>query len=181
MHHSLRIYSRYRNWFLRYYIFQARWTKIPLIGQAVRGVANLYSNKASKAYLLTLSEAEQIVDNSAGVALGKCDCRTTFHNCDNPKDTEILLGLTRDVFLTERPHDFHEITKDEAKEVIRQCHQKGLIHTIIEYRHNFYALCNCCSCCCVPYRLNKKYGIGNALTRNGDIVQEFKKRQLAAD
>ncbi len=32
MHHSLKLYSRYLELFLRYYIFQAKWTMIPLIG-----------------------------------------------------------------------------------------------------------------------------------------------------
>jgi len=42
----------------------------------------------------------------------------------------------------------------------------------------FYAICNCCSCCCVPLRLKKEYGIGNALVRSDDIVREFKTRRL---
>jgi len=33
MHHSLKLYSRYRELALKYYIFQARWTRIPLIRQ----------------------------------------------------------------------------------------------------------------------------------------------------
>ena len=174
MHHSLKLYSRYRKLFLRYYIFQARWTRIPLVGRVVRRVANRYGTKASGAYLLTLDEANEIVDSSEGLALGPCTCRTVFRNCDNPLDTEIMVGLSRNIFMEERPHDYREITKYEARDILRQCHQRGLIHTIIKCRQDFYAICNCCSCCCVPLRLNKKYGIGNALTRNDDIVRQFK-------
>jgi len=181
MHHSLRLYSRYRELFLRYYIFQARWTKIPLVGKLVRIVANLYGKKASRAYLLTLGEAEEIVDTSEALALGPCDCRATFRNCDNPIDTEIMVGPSWNIFLEERPHDYRDITKQEAKDILRQCHQRGLIPTLLKCQHDFYAICNCCPCCCVPLRLSKEYGIGNALTRSDDIIQRFREGQLQAD
>ncbi len=177
MHHSLRLYNRYRQIFLRYYIFQARWTRIPLLGRLIRRIANLYGSHVSAAYLLTLKEANEIIDASEAVALGPCTCRTVFHNCDNQKDTEIMIGLTRNILMEQRPQDYREITKQEAKEVLSNCHQSGLIHTIVKCREDFYAICNCCSCCCVPLRLNKKYGIGNALLRNDDIVQQLKTKQ----
>ncbi|MFC1977658.1 ferredoxin-like protein [Chloroflexota bacterium] len=176
MHHSLGLYSRYRESFLRYYIFQAKWTRIPLVGKVVRRVANLYGKKASRAYLLTLDEANEIVDISEGLALGPCTCRAVFRNCDNPINAEIMVGLSRNMFIDERPHDYREITKQEAKDILRQCHQNGLIHTIVKCRQDFYAICNCCSCCCVPLRLNREHGIGNALSKNNGIIQEFEEQ-----
>ncbi len=105
MHHSLRLYSRHREWVLKFYIFWARWTKIPLIGRLVRLVANAYGRNMEGAYLLTTSEAEEIVDSAEGLALGPCACRAVFGNCDNSVNTEIMLGLTRNVFVEERPQD----------------------------------------------------------------------------
>lgn len=177
MHHSLRLYSRHRELILKSYMFLATWTKIPLIGRLVRKVANAYGRNMEGAYLLTPNEAEEIVDTSEGLALGPCTCRAVFRNCDNPINVEIMVGLSRNVFMGERPHDYREITKQEAKDILKQCHQRGLIHTIVKCRQDFYAICNCCSCCCVPLRLSKKYGIGNALTKSDEIVQEFKEHQ----
>ena len=179
MHHSLKLYSRYRELFLRYYIFQAKWTKIPLIGRLVRKVANSYGKRVSAAYLLTLHEAKRIVDSSDGLALGPCTCRAVFKNCDNPINTEIMVGLNRNIFMEERPHDYREITKQEAKDILEQCHQSGLVHTIVRCKRDFYAICNCCSCCCVPLRLNKKYGIGNALVRSENIVRQLMEGRLS--
>ncbi len=65
MHHSLRFYSRYRELFVRYYIFQAKWTKIPLLGRIVRWVANVYGKSGSSANLLTLDEAGEIMEINA--------------------------------------------------------------------------------------------------------------------
>ncbi len=179
MHHSLRLYSRHREWVLKFYIFWARWTRIPMIGRLVRWVANAYGRNMEGAYLLTPGEAEEIVDISERLALGPCTCRDVFRNCDNSINTEIMVGLSQNIFIEESPHDFRDITKQEAKDILRQCHQKGLIQTAIKCREDFYAICNCCSCCCVPIRLSKQYGIGRALTRHKDIVQEFRKYQLS--
>ena len=179
MHHSLRFYSGHREFVLKLYMFFARWTKIPLIGRLVRRVANAYGRNMEGGYLLTTDEAEQIVDSAEGVAVGPCTCRAVFRNCDNPIDVEIMLGATRHIFMEHMPHDSHEITKEEAKDILKDCHRRGLIHTIIKCREDYYAICNCCTCCCVPLRMNKKYGIGSAIIRSADIMQEFKDYQLS--
>lgn len=179
MHHSMRLYSRNRELFLRYYIWQAKWTRIPLAGRLVRRVANLYGGRLHGAYLLSTAEAERVVDIAGELSLGPCTCRQVFRNCDNPIDTEIMLSLERNAFVAERPDEYRPITRDEAKEILRQCHERGLIHTIIRCRGDFYAICNCCNCCCVPLQLTKKYGIGKALTRSTDIVGEFSLRQTS--
>jgi hypothetical protein len=181
MHHSMRLYSRHRELFLRYYIWQAKWTRIPLVGGVVRRVANLYGGRLHGAFLLSTEEAERVVDVAGEVSLGPCTCRQVFRNCDNPIETEIMISLGRNVFVAERPDEYRQITTAEAKEILRQCHRRGLIHTIIKCRNDFYAICNCCSCCCVPLRLTKRYGIGKALTRSADIVGEFSRRQTSAD
>jgi len=178
MHHSLRLYSRNREWVVKFYMFWGKRTKLPVIGRLIRWVANAYGSNMERAYMLTTSEAEEIVDIAEGLALGPCTCRTLFKNCDNPISAEIMLGLNGNVFIEDRPEDYREITRDEAREILRQCHERGLVHTIIKCREDYYAICNCCSCCCVPLRLSKQYGIG-ALTRSEDIVGQFREYQLA--
>ena len=179
MHHSLRLYSRHRKGTLKFYMFWAKWTKLPLIGRLVRWVADAYGRNMEGAYLLTPDEAGAIVDSAEGVAVGPCTCRDVFKNCDNPVDVEILLGPTRHIFMEHMPHDSRETTREEARGILRDCHRRGLIHTIIKCKDDFYAICNCCSCCCVPLRLSKQYGIGDALVRHKDIVQEFKEYQAS--
>ena len=125
----------------------------------------------------SFTEAKEVVDCSEMLALGPCDCRAVFHNCDNPIDSEIMVGLSRNIFMEERPNEYREITKQEARDILKQYHQKGLIHTLLKCRQDFYAICNCCPCCCVPLRLRNAYGIDNALTKNKDIVQRFKEYQ----
>ena len=60
MHHSLKVYTRFQQSFLKMYIFLGSWTRIPLIGRLVRLVANSYGSKVSGGFLLTAEEAEQM-------------------------------------------------------------------------------------------------------------------------
>lgn len=172
MHHTLRFYSQHQHLFLRLYIFLGMLTKIPLIGRLVRYIANIYGRSKHNGYLLTLTEAEQIIDASRNVALGPCNCRQLFRHCNNPVMGEIAVGTGGEVFSQIRA-SFREISKAEAKRILRQCHEKRLMSTLMRCREHFYAICNCCSCCCVPTRLRQNYGIEYALIRNKEVVREF--------
>lgn len=177
MHHTLRFYSRHREFALRLYMLGGRMTRLPLVGRLVRWVANTWGRNLEGAYLLTPSEADRVVEAAEGLAVGPCACRETFRNCDSPVSAEIMLGLERNVFVSERPEAYREITSSEAKRILAECRERGLIHTLIKCRQDFYAICSCCTCCCVPLRLSKQYGIGGALARHPRIVDEFRERR----
>ena len=117
MHHSLRFYGGHRPGVLRFYMFGAKCTRIPLVGRLVRRIANAYGSNMHRVYLLTPAEAEKLLDIAEGVAVGPCDCRKAFGNCDNPIDVEILLGPTRHILLETMRHDSHEINREKAKEM----------------------------------------------------------------
>lgn len=180
MHHTLKFYGGHRNAVLRLYMFFAGWTKIPLLGRLVRKVANLYGRNLHRAYLLTPAEAEELINIAGGVAAAPCTCRKLYQKCSHPTDNEILLGPTQHILqhamLTQGSR---EISKEEAGEILRDSHRRGLILTIVKCRGDFYAICSCCSCCCVPLRLSKQYGIGEVLVRHKDIVKEFREYQTA--
>ena len=177
MHHTLMFYGKNRKFILRTYMFFAKWTRIPLLGRLVSWLINAYADNLHNAYLLTPSEAKQLVDIAGGLAVGPCDCRKVFNVCDNPKNNEILLGPTQHVLTEAMPDDSREITREEAAEILQDSHERRLIHTIIKCHGDFYAICNCCSCCCVPLRLSKKYNIGKVLVRHKGIVREFEEYQ----
>ncbi len=178
MHHSLRIYGQQQHRLLHLYISLARLTKIPVVGALARGCANLYGRLGHSGYSLTLAEAEQIVDLSKDVSLGPCSCRHEFRNCENPLMSEIVLGNGGNAVYASRVKEFLTISKDEAKKVLREAHERKLTQSIMRCGGNFYAICNCCTCCCVPLRLRQRFGIGRALVRNPHVVEDYKKQQL---
>jgi hypothetical protein len=178
MHHSLRFYGEHQHRLIHLYISLAGLTKIPLIGRIVRWIANTYAVLGHSGYYLTLSEAEQIVDIARSVSLGPCSCRREFHNCNYPLMSEIVLGDAASDIYSARIKELQEISKLEAKEILRQAHRDRLTHSIMRCGDHFYAICNCCNCCCVPTRLRQEYGIGHALVRNANVVQDFQRQAL---
>ena len=173
MHHTLRFYARHQSYILRLYIGLARLTRLPLLGRLVRRVANFYAQRSHRGYRLTLAEAEQIIDAASNVAVGPCQCRQVFGNCQHPIMSEIVVGTGATVFSQARQHDFHPVSKEAAKELVRQCHRERLVTTIMKCREHFYAICNCCRCCCVPLRFRQDYGIEYALVRDKALLAGF--------
>ncbi len=180
MHHVLPFYGRYQHRFLKAYMALAKLTRIPLLGRLVRWLANQYATNQHGGYLLTLEEAEGIIDASDNVALGPCSCRQVFGNCHRPIMSEIVVGAGQEVYSGLNGHNFRQVSKDEAKEIVRQCHHQGMMHTIIHCQGLFYAICNCCTCCCVPFRLRRNYGIEYAIVRNKNIIADYQKQWLLA-
>jgi len=161
------------------YMFFARWTRIPLLGALVRKTANAYGRNQHRAYLLTPAEADRLVEAAGGLAKSACTCRTLYHKCSHPADNEILLAPSRHVLLETMPREAQEITREQAGEILKDSQRRGLILTVLKCQGNFYAICSCCSCCCVPLRLSKQYGIGEVLVRHKDIINEFREYQTS--
>jgi len=174
MHHTLKFYNLNRQSILRYYMFFAWCTRIPLIGRLVRRIANAYGRSQHHAYLLTPAEAEELLTIAGGIAAAPCTCRNIYRKCSHPSDNEILLAPSRYILQETMQHHSQEITREKAAEILQDSHKRGLVLTILKCREDFYAICSCCSCCCVPLRLSKQYGIGEALVRHKDIVAEFR-------
>jgi hypothetical protein len=179
MHHTLRLYGQHQHRLIHLYIRLAGLTRIPVIGTIARWVGNTYAVHGHSGYLLTLSEAEQIVDLAGNVSLGPCSCRQEFHYCDHPVMSEIVLGNGSSEVYASRTQEFHTVPKEEAKQILRQAHQKHLTQSIMRCGDHFYAICSCCNCCCVPTRLRQQFGIGQALVRNSHVVDDFRHQQLA--
>jgi hypothetical protein len=174
MHHTLKLYNVNRPGILRFYMFFARWTRIPLLGKPVRKIANAYGHSRHHAYLLTAAEADELVNTAGAIARSACTCRKLYHKCSHPADNEILLAPSRHILVETMPKGAQEITREQAKEILQDSRRRGLILTVLKCGSEFYAICSCCSCCCVPLRLSKQYGIGEVLVRHKDVVKEYR-------
>jgi len=83
------------------------------------------------------------------IYLNPCDCRTIAGKCDKPTFTCISYRNGLNTF-SHRGHS-KTITKEEAKEVVRNADNSGLIHTV-----NPNGICNCCGDCCYLFRAATK-------------------------
>jgi NAD-dependent dihydropyrimidine dehydrogenase PreA subunit len=174
-------HSRFRRWTL--YVF-ARYIEMPLLywgyhllrgrysrlgrNRLVRtilgwGVAVPFGYLGDTARSVPYPEILEMVDTLDGpIGVGPCRCRLAHQGCDHPMDTDIVIRTGVDAWTHAFPRDYRLISNEEVKRIITECHQQGMWHMVFVHcpvnQENEYVICNCCTCGCVPYILNREMG-----------------------
>ncbi len=84
------------------------------------------------------------------VVLLDCPCRAARENPCQPTDVCMVVG-GGDFTLDHHPNHSRVISQQEALELLQAEHERGHVHTAYfkdACDNKFYAICNCCSCCC---------------------------------
>lgn len=154
---------------LRFYIFGTILIKIPFMGKRLKKIIEWYGASQHGGRVISRNEAFYWVERAESILASICYCRDTFKNCRN--STNICLRLSDvEIFKAVNGKRANLISKEKAKEIIEKSEKNGLFHAIVWCGHpNVYAICNCCTCCCVPYRLWEKYDLDSALGK-GNLV-----------
>jgi len=101
---------------------------------------------------ILLSEPDHIV------AL-ECPCRAEVENPCLPLDVCLIVGEPFTSFVIEHhPKRSRWISQDEAVGILRAEHERGHVHHAFfkdAMLGRFYAICNCCSCCCGAMQANR--------------------------
>jgi len=58
-----------------------------------------------------------------------------------------------------KPPDKEEISREESMEILDQCEEAGLVHTVSNVMKGISYICNCCGCCCEMLRGINEWGI----------------------
>jgi ferredoxin len=86
------------------------------------------------------------------LAVLQCPCRTARKNPCTPLDVCLVVGEPFASFILEHhPERARKITSDEAAEILREEDNRGHVHHAFfkdAMLGRFYAICNCCKCCC---------------------------------
>jgi ferredoxin len=146
--------------------------KPPPNGKPSAGFADSYHGKvvplASARQLVSVNEdlrlgdLEQIIpypkardiilQNPDHIVALDCPCRAARPNPCLPLDVCLLIGEPFASFVAEHhPHRARWINAQEAVEILRQEDERGHAHHAFfkdAMLGRFYAICNCCSCCC---------------------------------
>jgi ferredoxin len=82
----------------------------------------------------------------------QCPCRVARPNPCQPLDVCLIVGEPFASFVAEHhPQRTHWITQDEAERILTEEHERGHVHHAFfkdAMLGRFYAICNCCECCC---------------------------------
>ena len=174
-------HSRLRRWTL--YLF-ARYLELPLLGwsyQILRGRYRRLGHSRPVRELLRWAVAApfgylgdtgrptpapkvlELLDGLVGsIAVGPCRCRTTHQGCNHPMGTDIVIRTGVEAWSRAFPYDYRIIDKQEAKQIVADCRRQGLWQMVFVHcpvnQQNEYVICNCCTCGCVPYILNRELG-----------------------
>ncbi|RQD64562.1 MAG: 4Fe-4S ferredoxin [Desulfonatronovibrio sp. MSAO_Bac4] len=93
-----------------------------------------------------------ILKNPDHIAVLDCPCRATRDNPCLPIDVCLIIGEPFASFILEHhPSRSRRIFSDEAVSIIEQEHKRGHVqHAFFKEAMlgRFYAICNCCTCCC---------------------------------
>ena len=88
-----------------------------------------------------------------------CPCRAEVENPCLPLDVCLIIGEPFASFVTDHhPTQSRRISQDEAVEILRAEHERGHVHHAFfkdAMLERFYAICNCCSCCCGAMQANR--------------------------
>jgi len=82
----------------------------------------------------------------------ECPCRSVREDPCLPLDVCLIVGEPFAGFVAEHhPMRSRRVTQDEAVEILRAEHERGHVHHAFfkdAMLGRFYAICNCCRCCC---------------------------------
>lgn len=101
-----------------------------------------------------------VLEHPEAIAVGACPCRKVAANpCVTGKAAEVcmMVGEPWVSFVTEHnPGMFRRASQSEAVEVLHAAHERGDVHAAYfkkEMKGRFFAICNCCDCCCIGMRM----------------------------
>lgn len=104
-----------------------------------------------------------IIKNPLRIAVFNCACRLLHNNPCEPLDVCLAVGDPLASFLVEQGVlGARMVSVDEAVNILESEHRRGHVHGAYfkdVAGDRFYALCNCCACCCVGMKAWMRLGI----------------------
>ncbi|NVM30256.1 MAG: 4Fe-4S binding protein [Candidatus Helarchaeota archaeon] len=144
-----------------------------IVAQVNKLTRNIHSGQ-----VITLDEAETMIDLASPIAFIACDCRRAKYGyVERDRSRMTCLGLGIGMFRYERlPGRYiagaEFVSDDEAKEWLREWNKKGLVHTLMTFGLRNGApyiggLCNCTFADCLSISWRLDYGIKQLLKGEG--------------
>ncbi len=103
-----------------------------------------------------------VLRNPDAIVVMDCICRKVSKNHCEPASRCLIIGepFASFVMTHEKEMNPRRISQKEAVQLLEDVHEKGLVHNAY-FRDclgdQFYAICNCCTCCCMGVRSQKLF------------------------
>ena len=106
--------------------------------------------------VLAYEDVKELIEGAEELAVTNCTCRLAAQKCDLP--LEACLQVNNAAKYAIARGTGRKLTKDEALDLMRECEEKGLVHTTFNQRSVDHVICNCCGDCCQFLPVLIKYG-----------------------
>ena len=111
-------------------------------------------------------KASAIIDTYPKVAVMNCACKTIKiaqgKGCGRLLESCLMMGPFADAIIA---GGFgREVSKEEAKQILRKAEEDGLVHMARNSRSNVL-LCSCCPCCCLALGCLTRGDAANAIAK----------------
>jgi ferredoxin len=105
-----------------------------------------------------------ILDTPGSLAVMRCPCREIKGDsaCGSLEICMVVGEPFVDFVVDHGTNGARKIGREEGIEILEKARDNGWVHTAWfkdAMAGRFYALCNCCSCCCIPTRAMKRTGL----------------------
>jgi len=107
---------------------------------------------------LPFERVSAIIDNSQSIRVQDCVCKKEQAILDNPckKPSRVCMHFAPVPDIFQEDENGRVITKEEAKSLLKQAEEAGLVHLTSNFQNGRIYICNCCGCCCgVLHSINK--------------------------
>lgn len=98
-----------------------------------------------------------ILRNPGNIAVYECPCRAQQESPCQPTEVCLVIGEPFvDLIRLFQPFRSRRISREEALRILREEDERGHVHTAwfkSTMLDRFYAICNCCKCCCLGMKL----------------------------
>ncbi|MCX7602785.1 MAG: 4Fe-4S binding protein [Bryobacteraceae bacterium] len=107
---------------------------------------------------------ELVLEGPPDIAAYECACRAARPSPCQPTMVCLVVGQpVVDLVLRMHPRESRRLRREEALELLEQERLRGHMHTAWfkdAMLGRFYAICNCCKCCCGGIQAMKNSGVG---------------------
>ena len=111
--------------------------------------------------VLLSEEASKLIDHYDTIALTHCYCKQQKDLVKDPckvtDKREICLIFGKPALFSIEHHFARRISKQEAKTVLKEAEDAGLVHKVfhskLDFSRDLDGICSCCKCCCGIFRM----------------------------
>ncbi len=98
---------------------------------------------------LLYEDPMKMIEAAEDLAVCRCPCRLSEQNCETP--VQVCIQFDKGARYNIKRGTGKRITKDEAREIVRDSEARGHVHVVENRAGLGNVLCNCCTCCCVVF------------------------------